>query len=107
MPQLARPGSPGPADHHPASVWRWYYGDGVWGWGLRGGTFRVTGDGNSIGIRLKRVRWTSDTRVSGTVWWNQVSGRVWARLTIAGPGGTSASIRLCVYSPASSAWALA
>lgn len=65
--------------------------------GLRGGTFRFTGVGNSIGIRLKRVRWTSDTRVSGTVWWNQVSGRVWARLTVARPGGGSASVRLWYF----------
>jgi hypothetical protein len=76
------------------AVWRWYYGDGVKGWGLRGGTFRFTGDGSRIGIRLTRVRWTHDTRVSGTVRWNQVSGRVQARLTIAGPGGISASVRL-------------
>ena len=79
------------------AVWRWYYGDGVRGWGLRGGTFRFTGDGSRIGIRLTRVRWTSDTRVSGTVRWNQVSGRVWARLTIAGPGGVSASVRLWYF----------
>jgi hypothetical protein len=79
------------------AVWRWYYGDGVRGWGLRGGTFRFAGDGSRIGIRLTRVRWTSDTRVSGTVRWNQVSGRVWARLTIAGPGGNSASIRLWYF----------
>ena len=76
------------------AVWRWYYGDGVKGWGLRGGTFRFTGAGSRIGIRLTRVRWTSDTRVSGTVRWNQVSGRVQARLTIAGPAGISASVRL-------------
>ena len=67
------------------------------GWGLRGGTFRFTGEGSTIGIRLTRVRWTSDTRVSGTVWWNQVSGRVWARLTIARPGGTAASVRLWYF----------
>ena len=76
------------------AVWRWYYGDGVKGWGLRGGTFRFTGDGSRIGIHLTRVRWTSDTQVSGTVQWNQVSGQVRAQLTIAGPGGTSASISL-------------
>ena len=76
------------------AVWRWYYGDGVKGWGLRGGTFRFTGNGSRIGIRLTRVRWTSDTQVSGTVRWNQVSGRVRARLTMAGPGGISASIGL-------------
>lgn len=67
------------------------------GWGLRGGTFRFTGDGSRIGIWLTRVRWTSDTRVSGTVWWNQVSGRVWTRLTITGPGGHPASVRLWYF----------
>ena len=76
------------------AVERWFYGDGVKGWGLRGGTFRFTGNGSRIGIRLTRVRWTSDTHVSGTVRWNQVSGQVRARLTIAGPGGISASIGL-------------
>ncbi len=76
------------------AVWRWYYGDGVKGWGLRGGTFRFTGDGSRIAIHLTRVRWTSDTQVSGTVQWNQVSGQVRAQLTIAGPGGISASIKL-------------
>ena len=79
------------------AAWRWYYGDGVKGWGLRGGTFRFTGTGSRIGIRLTQVRWTSDTQVSGTVRWNQASGQVWARLTIAGPGGTSAPIRLWYF----------
>jgi hypothetical protein len=76
------------------AVWRWYYGDGVKGWGLRGGTFRFTGDGSDIAIHLARVRWTSDTQVSGTVQWNQVSGQIRAQLTIAGPGGISASVKL-------------
>ena len=48
-------------------------------------------------IRLTRVRWTSDTPASGTVWWNQVTGRVWARLTIVGPGAASASVRLWYF----------
>jgi pimeloyl-ACP methyl ester carboxylesterase len=76
------------------AVWRWYYGDGVKGWGLRGGTFRFTGDGSRTAIHLTRVRWTSDTQVSGTVQWDQVSGQVRAQLAIAGPGGISASIKL-------------
>jgi hypothetical protein len=76
------------------AVWRWYYGDGVKGWGLRGGTFRFTGDGSRIRIRLTRVRWTSDTRVSGVARWNQASGAIQARLTIAGPHRTSASVQL-------------
>jgi pimeloyl-ACP methyl ester carboxylesterase len=76
------------------AVWRWYYGDGVRGWGLRGGTFRFRGSGGAspIRIRLARVRWTSDTRVSGTVRWDQVSGRIRARLTVAGPGGIFAAV---------------
>jgi pimeloyl-ACP methyl ester carboxylesterase len=76
------------------AVWRWYYGNGIRGWGLRGGTFRFSGDGSRIGIRLRRVRWTSDTRVTGTVRWNQVSGRIRARITVTGPGGNTASVRL-------------
>jgi pimeloyl-ACP methyl ester carboxylesterase len=76
------------------SVWRWYYGDGVKGWGLRGGTFRFTGNGSRIRIRLTRVRWTSDTRVSGVVRWNQANGMIQARLTIAGPHRTAATVQL-------------
>jgi pimeloyl-ACP methyl ester carboxylesterase len=76
------------------AVWRWYYGDGVKGWGLRGGTFHFTGDGDQIGIRLAKVRWTGDTRVSGTVRWNQVSGKIRATLTITGPRGGTAAVRL-------------
>jgi hypothetical protein len=40
------------------------------------------------------VRWTSDTRVSGVVRWNQATGMIQARLTIIGPHRTSASVRL-------------
>jgi pimeloyl-ACP methyl ester carboxylesterase len=73
---------------------RWYYGDGVKGWGLRGGTFRFTGSGSRIRITLRRDRWTSDTRVSGTVTWDQVTGLVRARLTVTGLGGVRAAVRL-------------
>jgi pimeloyl-ACP methyl ester carboxylesterase len=76
------------------AVWRWYYGDGVRGWGLRGGTFRFSGDGAVIGIRLRRVHWTADTRVSGRVRWDQVAGRIRARLTVTGPDGSTATVRL-------------
>ena len=76
------------------AVWRWYYGNGVRGWGLRGGTFRFGGHGSFITIRLTGVRWTSDTQVSGTVRWHQVSGRIQARLRVTGPGGSAASLRL-------------
>jgi pimeloyl-ACP methyl ester carboxylesterase len=40
------------------------------------------------------VRWTSDTRVSGVVRWNQASGMIQARLAIAGPHRTAASVQL-------------
>jgi pimeloyl-ACP methyl ester carboxylesterase len=76
------------------AVWRWYYGDGVKGWGLRGGTFTFGGSGSVVTIALTRVRWTSDTKVSGTVRWNQVSGRVQAQLTITGPARAAASVQL-------------
>jgi pimeloyl-ACP methyl ester carboxylesterase len=76
------------------AVWRWYYGNGVRGWGLRGGTFRFTGTGSQIKIRLTRVRWTTDTRVTGTVHWNQVSGKIRAGLTITGPHGGAAAVQL-------------
>jgi hypothetical protein len=75
------------------AVWRWYYGDGARGWGLRGGTFRFTGTGSQIKIRLTRVRWTTDTRVTGTVQWNQVRGKIQARLTITGPHGDAAAVQ--------------
>jgi pimeloyl-ACP methyl ester carboxylesterase len=77
------------------AVWRWYYGDGVKGWGLRGGTFRFTGSSSrALGIHLSKVRWTSDTRVSGNVRWNQVSGRIRAWLTVTGPRGGSATVKV-------------
>jgi pimeloyl-ACP methyl ester carboxylesterase len=76
------------------AIERWYYGDGVQGWGLRGGTFRFTGSGPRIRIILHQDRWTSDTRVSGTVAWDQASGLVRAQLTVAGPGGVKAAVRL-------------
>jgi pimeloyl-ACP methyl ester carboxylesterase len=76
------------------AVWRWYYGDGVRGWGLRGGTFRFTGDGSRLGIRLSKVRWTSDTLVGGRVRWNQVSGRIRAWLTVTGPDGRAATLNV-------------
>jgi hypothetical protein len=76
------------------AVWRWYYGDGVKGWGLRGGTFAFTYPGSRVGIRLHAVRWTTDTRVSGTVSWNQSSGRIRATLTVTGPVGVTAAVTL-------------
>ena len=77
------------------AVWRWYYGDGVRGWGLRGGTFGFSYPGRSlVGIRLHQVRWTADTRVSGTVRWDQDAGLITAALTVTGPHGARARVGL-------------
>jgi pimeloyl-ACP methyl ester carboxylesterase len=77
------------------AVWRWYYGDGVRGWGLRGGTFRFSYPGSSlVGIRLHQVRWTADTRVSGTVRWDQDAGLITAALTVTGPHGARVQVDL-------------
>ena len=59
--RLAAAGAPPMGD----AVWRWYYGDGVKGWGLRGGTSPHYPGGRAR-IRLPPVRWTTDTAVSGT-----------------------------------------
>jgi hypothetical protein len=40
------------------------------------------------------VHWTADTRVSGRVRWDQVAGRIRARLTVTGPDGSTATVRL-------------
>jgi pimeloyl-ACP methyl ester carboxylesterase len=74
--------------------WRWYYGDGVDGWGLRGGTYHYAGPARAIRITFRKVRWTADTAVSGHATWNQDSGRMTAWLTVTGPGGHSARIQL-------------
>jgi len=88
--QLAATGTAAVGD----AVWRWYYGDGVSGWGLRGGTFRFAGNGSPLRITLSDVRWTSDTRVSGTVRWDQEHGLIRARLTVTGPRGVRATVSL-------------
>ena len=74
--------------------WRWYYGDGVTGWGLRGGTYKYSGPASSTRITLRNVRWTTDTTVSGHANWNQATGQVRAWLAVTGPGGTLAAVRL-------------
>ena len=74
--------------------WRWYYGDGVEGWGLRGGTYRYAGPSGATRITFRKVRWTSDTAVSGHATWNQDTGRVTASLTVSGPDGQTARIRV-------------
>jgi pimeloyl-ACP methyl ester carboxylesterase len=74
--------------------WRWYYGNGTQGWGLRGGTYTYSGPASSTTIILRKVEWTTDTTVSGLADWNQVTGLMRAWLTVTGPGKTSATVRL-------------
>ncbi len=74
--------------------WHWFYGDGVHGWGLRGGTYRFSGPPARIKITFRRYRWTADTMVSGTARWDQATGQLTARLTVTGPGGSQAVVRL-------------
>jgi pimeloyl-ACP methyl ester carboxylesterase len=74
--------------------WRWYYGNGREGWGLRGGTYSYTGRASSTSITLRAVKWTADTAVSGHASWDQVTGLMRAWLTITGPRGAVATVRL-------------
>ncbi|MBV8943750.1 MAG: alpha/beta fold hydrolase [Solirubrobacterales bacterium] len=69
------------------AVWHWYYGDGVHGWGLRGGTCHFAGPARAMRIRFRRVRWTTDSTVTGRANWNRKAGRISARLTVTGPSG--------------------
>ncbi|HXP22020.1 MAG TPA: alpha/beta fold hydrolase [Streptosporangiaceae bacterium] len=73
--------------------WHWYYGDGVHGWGLRGGTYRFAGPASRTRITFIRYRWTSDTAVSGYALWDQVTGRMRAWLTVTAPDGRTATVR--------------
>jgi pimeloyl-ACP methyl ester carboxylesterase len=74
--------------------WHWYYGDGVHGFGLRGGTELFSGPASATVVKYQKVRWTSDTSVSGHELWDQASGYVQAWLTITGPGGATAQVYL-------------
>ncbi len=69
------------------AVWHWYYGDGVHGWGLRGGTCHFAGPAPATRISFHGIRWTTDSRVSGRASWNREAGRISARLTVTGPSG--------------------
>jgi pimeloyl-ACP methyl ester carboxylesterase len=88
--QLAAVGAAAVGD----AEWRWYYGNGSEGWGLRGGTYSYSGPASSTRIILRKVKWTTDTTVSGLANWNQITGLMRAWLTVAGPGRTSATVRL-------------
>jgi hypothetical protein len=73
------------------TVWHWWYVPGVRGDGLRGGRWRFDGDGPYTAT-LTNVRWTTDVRVDGTLKWNQNTGHITADLTVAGPGGLTATV---------------
>lgn len=73
---------------------RWYYGDGVHGKGLRGGTFRFAGRPVRTTITFRGDRWTTDTAVSGRAVWNRRTGHMTAWLRVSGPGGRIARITL-------------
>jgi pimeloyl-ACP methyl ester carboxylesterase len=74
--------------------WRWYYGNGRQGWGLRGGTYSYTGPASLTRITVRNVKWTIDTAVSGHASWDRVTGQMRAWLTVTGPRGTPATVRL-------------
>lgn len=74
--------------------WHWYYGDGVHGWGPRGGTYRFTGPPDDTSIIFRADRWTIDTAVSGTATWDRRTGQMSAVVQVTGPGGRTAVIRL-------------
>ncbi len=74
--------------------WRWYYGDGVHGWGLRGGRFHFAGPQRRTVITFSGDRWTTDSAVSGHAVWDIHAGRMTAWLTVRGPGGHVARLRL-------------
>jgi pimeloyl-ACP methyl ester carboxylesterase len=74
--------------------WNWYYGDGVHGFGLRGGSESFSGPAHATVVRFRKVKWTADTAVSGHELWNQETGSVRAWLTVTGPWGVAATIYL-------------
>jgi pimeloyl-ACP methyl ester carboxylesterase len=78
------------------AIWNFSYGDGVHGWGLRGGTCHFSGPTDATRVTLSAYQWTSDTTVSGHVLWNQTVGFIRASLTVTSPGG-SATIRLSYH----------
>jgi pimeloyl-ACP methyl ester carboxylesterase len=79
------------------AIWNWYYGDGVNGFGLRGGTVNFTGPATATVIRFHSVRWTVDTTASGHALWNQVTGHVQAWLQVNGPDGIKAKVDLSYH----------
>jgi pimeloyl-ACP methyl ester carboxylesterase len=84
------------------SIWRWYYAPGDSGRGLRGGRWTIVEADTGYDVTLTNVRWTDDTRVSGTGTWDRDTGRIEATLSVAGPGGLAATVTVTYddYEPA-------
>lgn len=75
------------------AIARWWYLPGSSGTGLRGGRFTVAGD-PVVRLRLRGVRFVADAAVEGTATWNLDSGKVTARVTVKGPRGAAATLRM-------------
>jgi hypothetical protein len=75
------------------AIARWWYLPGSSGSGLRGGRFTVAGD-PLVRLRLRGVRFVADATVEGTATWNLDSGKVTARVTVTGPRGAAATLRM-------------
>jgi pimeloyl-ACP methyl ester carboxylesterase len=78
------------------AIWHFYYGDGIHGWGLRGGTCHFAGPTDATRITLRAYRWTTDTKVNGHALWNQTAGFIRAWLTVTGRRGR-ATLRLSYH----------
>jgi pimeloyl-ACP methyl ester carboxylesterase/uncharacterized protein YodC (DUF2158 family) len=77
---------------------RWFNMYGFSGVGLRGGTFEVAAQGETLWrnlhFRLHDVRWVSGVRVSGTARWNRASGRIRAKVSVTGRHATPGRLKL-------------
>jgi pimeloyl-ACP methyl ester carboxylesterase len=75
------------------AIAQWWYLPGSRGHGLRGGWFTVEGD-TSVKLDLHKVRFVADAVVDGQATWNTGTGQVRARVTVKGPGGAGATLRM-------------
>ena len=75
------------------AIWHWYYVSGAKVQGLRGGYVKVAG-ADTHTLTFHDVAWTTDTTVTGTATWNDVTGQVTANLTVAGPAGSVATVTI-------------
>ncbi|HTT84276.1 MAG TPA: alpha/beta hydrolase [Rhizomicrobium sp.] len=53
--------------------------------GLRGGTFTLSHTRTGYAFDLKALKWADDLAVSGTIDWNQLTGRIMAQVNLAAP----------------------